>query len=125
MSEWEFLTEIVEKADCYILLDLNNIYVSASNHGFATQDYLQAIPVPRVAQFHLAGHTDCGDYRIDTHDHPVIDEVWQLYAAAVKRFFPVSTMIERDDNIPPLHDLLKELQRARNIAASLLPTVPA
>jgi hypothetical protein len=118
MSEWEFLREIAGRADCLILLDINNIFVSSVNHEFDPCAYLNAIPPERVWQFHLAGHRNHGDYIIDTHDEPVIDPVWELYAAAVRRFGRVSTMIERDDNIPPLAELLAELDRARRIAAT-------
>lgn len=120
MTEWEFLSAVAERADCYILLDVNNIYVSAFNHEFAPRDYLDAIDPARVAQFHLAGHSNFGDYIIDTHDHPIIDPVWELYADAVRRFGAVSTMIERDDDIPPLADLLAELDRAKRIAKPIL-----
>lgn len=116
LSEWEFLAEIARRADCLILLDINNIYVSAYNHGFDPLDYLNAIPPERVQQFHLAGHSNLGDHIIDTHDHPVIDPVWQLYAHAVARCGNVSTMIERDDHIPPFDELFAELQTARRIA---------
>jgi hypothetical protein len=119
MSEWEFLREIAERADCLILLDINNIFVSSVNHEFDPHEYLNGIPAERVWQFHLAGHRNHGDYIIDTHDEPVIDPVWELYAAAVRRFGRVSTMIERDDNIPPLAELLAELGRARQIAVSV------
>lgn len=115
MTEWDFLREITERADCYILLDINNIYVSAFNHDFDPMEYLQNIPGDRVRQFHLAGHENNGDYIIDTHDHPVIDDVWSLYGQALELFGPVSTMIERDDNIPPLADLVAELEIARKI----------
>jgi uncharacterized protein len=118
MSEWEFLRELAGRADCLILLDINNIYVSSVNHEFDPHAYLNAIPPERVWQFHLAGHRNHGNYIIDTHDEPVIDPVWELYAAAVRRFGRVSTMIERDDNIPPLAELLAELDRARRIAAT-------
>jgi len=118
MSEWEFLRELAVRADCLILLDVNNIFVSSVNHEFDPHEYLNGIPVERVWQFHLAGHRNHGDYIIDTHDEPVIDPVWELYAAAVRRFGRVSTMIERDDNIPPLAELLAELDRARRIAAT-------
>jgi uncharacterized protein (UPF0276 family) len=117
MSEWEFLREICERADCYVLLDINNIYVSSFNHGFDAETYLHGIPVERVCQFHLAGHRNCGSYIIDTHDDDVIDAVWDLYAQAVVRYGNVSTMIERDDNIPPLQELVIELERARSVAA--------
>lgn len=119
MSEWEFLTAVAEAADCLILLDINNIYVSARNHGFDPLEYLAGVPAARVWQHHLAGHLDRGDYIIDTHDHPVVDDVWSLYGEAVRRFGPVSTMIERDDHIPPLHELLEELDQARRIARSV------
>lgn len=120
MYEWEFLREIAERADCLILLDVNNIYVSAFNHAFDPADYLQAISIERVQQIHLAGHTHHGDYIIDTHDAPVIQPVWDLYAATLKRFGAVSTMIERDDNIPPLAELLAEVEQARLIAREIL-----
>lgn len=118
MREWEFVSAVAEAADCYLLVDINNIYVSARNQGFDSLVYLNALPKQRVKQFHLAGHTDCGDYCIDTHDHPVRHEVWDLYAQAVELFGDVPVMIERDDNIPPLGELLSELQVARNIVAS-------
>jgi len=116
MTEWDFITEIVKKADCYLLLDVNNIYVSALNHNFQALDYLDAMPAERIVQIHLAGHSNCGDYIIDTHDAPVIQPVWNLYAEAIKRFGKISTMIERDDNMPPLSELLAEINRARSIS---------
>jgi len=115
ISEWEFLSEIAKRADCLILLDINNIYVSAYNHNFDPLTYIDAMPVERVYQFHLAGHTQEQDLIIDTHDHPIADPVFELYARAVARFGRVSTMIERDDNIPPLAELLQELDRVRRI----------
>jgi len=121
MTEWEFLREIATRADCLILLDINNIYVSSFNHDFDPYEYLRGIPVARVQQFHLAGHSNEGAYIIDTHDHPIVDPVWQLYAEAVRRFPGVATMIERDDNIPPLAELLAELDQARQIAAAAMP----
>lgn len=120
MNEWDFLAEIARRADCLILLDVNNIYVSAFNHGFDAQAFLDGIPVDRVRQIHLAGHSNCGSHIIDTHDAPIIDPVWDLYAAAVKRFPNVATMIERDDNIPDLAELVSELDQARRIAATVL-----
>lgn len=116
VTEWEFLTAIAEQADCFILLDINNIYVSAVNHHFDPLDYLNAMPIQRVRQFHLAGHKNCGDYIIDTHDAPIIDNVWSLYEQAVKRFGRVATMIERDDDIPEFPVLFAELQQAKKIA---------
>jgi hypothetical protein len=120
VTEWEFLREIAERADCHILLDVNNIYVSSVNHEFDPLDYLNSIPVYRVQQIHLAGHENHGDYLIDTHDHPVPDPVWELYGAAVRRFGGVSTMIERDANIPPLEELCAELDSARQLAERTL-----
>jgi uncharacterized protein (UPF0276 family) len=116
LSEWEFLREVAERADCLILLDINNIYVSAYNHNFDPVNYLEAVPIDRVYQFHLAGHTQQDNLIIDTHDHPIADPVFDLYAQAVDRFGRVSTMIERDDNIPPLSELLDELDQVRAIA---------
>lgn len=116
MTEWDFLRKIAVEADCLILLDINNIFVSSFNHNFDPYEYLRGIPADRVQQFHLAGHSNCGDHIIDTHDHPVIDPVWRLYAAALNLFGPVSTMIERDDHIPPLAELMLELDYARQIA---------
>ena len=120
MSEWEFYSTVVEQADCLMLLDINNIHVSAVNHGFDSLDYLNGVPLERVQQFHLAGHTDYGDFIVDTHDHPVVDPVWDLYARAVERFGRVSTMIERDDNFPPFDELMAELDQARAIGDAIL-----
>lgn len=119
LSEWQFLAAIAEQADCHILLDINNIYVSAHNHGFDPQDYLRGIPVKRVRQMHLAGHSRNGELLIDTHDAPVCDAVWDLYRDALARFGPVPTMIERDDNIPPLAELVDELEYARQVASRM------
>lgn len=116
MSEWEFLNAIVTEADCLMLLDVNNIYVSSVNNGFDALDYLNGIPQGRVQQIHLAGHHNHGNYIVDTHDHPVADPVWDLYAHALRRFGQVASMIERDDNIPPLTELVEELAIARRIA---------
>ena len=119
MTEWEFLAAVAEQADCLILLDINNIYVSACNHGFEPETYLQHIDPRRVQQFHLAGHTHQGDYLIDTHDQPVPDPVWSLYSRALMQFGPVTTMIERDDNIPGFDELLAELDQARSLSNSI------
>jgi len=115
MTEWEFLTQIAERADCGILLDINNIFVSAFNHRFDARVYIDAIPRERVIQFHLAGHSDHGTYLLDTHDHPVRDEVWDLYAHAVRRFGAISTLIEWDDNIPEFDVLMETGEKARAI----------
>jgi uncharacterized protein (UPF0276 family) len=120
LSEWNFLAEIARRADCLILLDVNNIYVSSRNHDFDPVAYLDGIPAERVQQIHLAGHENCGDYIIDTHDAPVVDPVWDLYGEAVRRFGPVPTMIERDDRIPPLRELVTELERARRVARAAM-----
>jgi uncharacterized protein len=120
LSEWQFLAGIAERADCLILLDVNNIYVSSVNHEFDPLEYLAAIPSERVQQIHLAGHENHGDYLIDTHDHPVPDPVWELYAHAVRRFGRVSAMIERDDHIPPLAELTAELAQARALCEATL-----
>jgi uncharacterized protein (UPF0276 family) len=117
MTEWEFLGEVARRADCSILLDINNIYVSSVNHGFDPILYLHAVPKDRVRQFHLAGHSDLGGHLIDTHDHPIAAPVWALYREAVAHFGQVPTMIERDDNIPSLSDLVAELDIARALAA--------
>jgi uncharacterized protein (UPF0276 family) len=116
MTEWEFLREVAQRADCGILLDINNIYVSSVNHGFDPLTYLRVMPKNRVRQFHLAGHSNMGGHLIDTHDHPIVEPVWNLYGEAVALFGTVPTMIERDDNIPALSELVAELQIARALA---------
>jgi hypothetical protein len=113
MTEWAFLTEVCRRSGCYLLLDVNNIYVSATNHGFDPAEYIAGVPAERVRQIHLAGHSSGRGLLIDTHDHPVPPPVWALYEAACARLAPVATMIERDDNIPPLPELLAELDIAR------------
>ena len=117
MTEWDFLAALARDADCDVLLDVNNIYVSAFNHGFDAFKFLDAMPPRRVRQIHIAGHDNCGGVIIDTHDAKVIDPVWDLYAEAIRRFGPLPTMIERDDRIPPLRTLVRELDRARAVAA--------
>jgi uncharacterized protein (UPF0276 family) len=116
MTEWEFLTAVATEADCLLLLDVNNVYVSSVNHEFDPITYLDAIPAERVQQIHLAGHESHGEYLVDTHDRPVPDAVWSLYTEALKRFGVVPTMIERDANIPPLAELEAELRIARRLA---------
>ncbi len=120
MSEWEFIAEIVKRAGCGILLDVNNIYVSAVNHSFDPETFLNGIPVGSVGQFHLAGHSNMGTHLIDTHDHLVCDEVWQLYEKAVRRFGLVSTLLEWDDKIPEFSVLEEETERARVVAEKAL-----
>lgn len=116
-AEWQFLAEMSRRTGCYLLLDINNIYVSACNHGFDPLDYLAGIPADRVRQVHLAGHTP-EEIVIDTHDRPVCDAVWALFARAMPMLGAVAVMIERDDAIPPLPELLAELDHARSLAAA-------
>lgn len=120
MMEWEFIAELTRRTGCWLLFDVNNVYVSAFNHGYDARAFLNGIPADRVVQFHLAGHSDMENYIVDTHDHPVREEVWDLYVAALERFGPVSTIIERDDDIPPLADMVAELDYARVIAERVL-----
>ena len=113
MPEWEFLARIAAEADCGILLDVNNVYVSARNQGFDPDAYLAGIPADRVGQFHLAGHSDHGTYLLDTHDAPVTDAVWQLYRSALGRFGRAPALVEWDDHVPELERLVEESERAR------------
>jgi hypothetical protein len=112
MTEWEFLNEVVERADCGILLDVNNIYVSSQNHDFDPLEYLEAVPAERVAQIHIAGHSRFERYILDTHDHPVIDPVWQLYDRAISRAGPAATLLEWDDSIPSFDEVHAEARKA-------------
>jgi uncharacterized protein len=129
MSEWEFIAQLAQRADCELLLDVNNVYVSSRNHGFDARVFIDAMPRERVRQIHLAGHEDHGTHLVDTHDHPVCDAVWALYEHTVRRLGAVPTMIERDDHIPPLAELLAELDQARAVQAAALvaacETLPA
>jgi uncharacterized protein (UPF0276 family) len=119
LSEWEFLAVVAEEADCGILLDINNIYVNSFNHRFDPMVYIDAVPAERVVQFHLAGHSNHGAYLLDTHDHPVCDEVWSLHEYAVRRFGEVSTLIEWDDNIPEFAELAASAEGARRHFAAV------
>src|SRR5579872_1470828 len=112
MTEWEFLSEVVERADCGILLDVNNIYVSSVNHEFEPMDYVNAVPAHRVAQIHIAGHSKYEKYILDTHDHPVIDPVWDLYARAIERCGATPTLLEWDDHIPTFDEVHNEAKKA-------------
>ncbi len=123
MTEWDFTKSVAEESDSLILLDINNIFVSAYNHGFDPLEYLDGIPSERVQQHHLAGHSQYDGYIIDTHDHDIVKGVWDLYAEAIKRYGEVSVMIERDDNIPELPELINELQMARDIFSSTTKTI--
>jgi uncharacterized protein (UPF0276 family) len=120
MPEWEFLAEVARRADCGILLDVNNVYVSARNHGFDPHAYLAGIPAGRVGQLHLAGHSDKGRYLLDTHDHEVPAAVWDLYRETLRRLGPVSTLVEWDDHIPPLERLVEESRRAEALEREVL-----
>jgi uncharacterized protein len=124
MPEWELLAALAQRTDCGILLDVNNVFVSAHNHGFDARAYIDAIPVGRVGQIHLAGHSQAGPLLLDTHDHPVRDEVWDLYRRAVARFGRVPTLVEWDDHIPPLARLVAEARRAAAVAAEALAPAP-
>ena len=118
MDEAHFVAELLHRTGCQLLLDVNNVYVSSRNHGFDARAYIDLMPAAQVVQIHLAGHEDRGDVVIDTHDHPVCDAVWQLYAYTLMRLGERPTMIERDDHIPPLDELLAELAQARQLARS-------
>ncbi len=120
MTEWDFVAEIAERADCGLLLDCNNVYVSAKNHGFDPERYIDAIPADRVVQMHLAGHTDKGSYILDTHSEHVSGEVWALYRRAVARCGAVATLVEWDDEIPAWEVLVEEASRARTVRAEVL-----
>ncbi len=125
MTEWEFISEVCARTGCRLLLDVNNIHVSSINHGFDAHEFLRGVPAGRVQQIHLAGHSDRGDHIIDTHDQPVADAVWALYTEALSLCGPVATMIERDDHIPPLAELVAELDHARALAARVLAQAEA
>jgi uncharacterized protein (UPF0276 family) len=120
MAEWEFLAEVARRADCGILLDVNNVYVSARNHGFDPWRYLDGLPADRIGQIHLAGHSSRGRYLLDTHDHPVADPVWDLLRGAFRRFGTVSTLVEWDDRVPPLERVVAESRLAAAIEADAL-----
>lgn len=113
LSEWEFLGRVAEQADCGLLLDVNNVYVSSVNHGFDPRRYIDALPAQRVVQMHLAGHRACGTHILDTHDTPVSDAVWHLYRYATRRTGSVATLLEWDSNLPPIDRLLAEVDKAR------------
>jgi uncharacterized protein (UPF0276 family) len=114
MTEWEFLAQLTERADCLLLLDVNNVYVNSVNHHFDPDEFIRGIPPSRVAQIHLAGHQRQDKYIIDAHDAPICDAVWALFKRTRARIGPVATMIERDANIPPLEELVAELDVARD-----------
>jgi uncharacterized protein len=115
MPEWEFLAGVAERADCGILLDVNNVFVSAHNHGLDAEKYVESLPSARIFEIHLAGPSESGALLVDTHDSPVRPEVWRLYERAIRRHGPVSTLIEWDDRIPPFAELAAEAARARAI----------
>jgi uncharacterized protein len=121
MTEWEFLTEVVERADCGILLDVNNIYVSSQNHSFDPMSYVDFVPAERVAQIHIAGHSRFEKYILDTHDHPVLDPVWRLYQRAIERCGPTATLLEWDDNIPSFDEVHTEALKAKRYLQAANP----
>ncbi len=123
MPEWEFLAEVAHRADCGILLDVNNVYVSAVNHGFDPEKYLAAVPAERVWEIHLAGHTDCGSHLLDTHSTRVCDEVWELYRFACRRIGAVASLVEWDEEIPDWDTLETESLRARDAQREALGKV--
>ena len=125
IPEWEFINEMVRRSGCLLLLDVNNVYVSSVNHEFNPFEYIAAMPSDRIYQIHLAGHSNMGDYIIDTHDQAIVDPVWDLYAETIRRHGVISTMIERDDNIPPLPELLTELNHAKRIMETITEEVTA
>ena len=125
MTEWEFLNEVVERADCGILLDVNNIYVSSQNHSFDPFAYVNAVPADRIAQIHIAGHSKFEKYILDTHDHPVLEPVWQLYARAIELAGPTATLLEWDDNIPTFEEVHAEAMKANKfLQAAAKPSAP-
>jgi hypothetical protein len=117
MTEWEFLNEVAERADCGILLDVNNIYVSSQNHSFNPFDYVNSVPGERIAQIHIAGHSKFQKYILDTHDHPVIDPVWKLYERAIQRAGHTATLLEWDDSIPSFQEVHREAKKANRFLA--------
>lgn len=121
MTEWEFLNEVVERADCGILLDVNNIYVSSQNHSFNPFTYLESVPIERVAQIHIAGHSKYEKYILDTHDHAVIDPVWKLYARAIELAGPTPTLLEWDDHIPSFDEVHAEALKANRYLPAEVP----
>lgn len=123
MAEWDFYREIAEKSNIYMMLDVNNIYVSSRNHGFDPKTYYQNIPLDRVLQIHLAGHVDHGSYVLDTHDHPVRDEVWDLYAEIYPLTGGVSTLLEWDDNLLTFEETWQEALKAKQFQKTLSPHV--
>jgi len=120
MSEWDFVTAVAEGADCGILLDVNNVLVSARNHGFDPEAYLAGLPAGRIGQIHVAGHTDHGAWVLDSHVGPVPEAVWALYRAALRRFGPVSTLLEWDEDVPELDVLRRETGKAAGHATAAL-----
>jgi uncharacterized protein (UPF0276 family) len=125
MSEWEFLSRLAAETDCGLLLDVNNVYVSSVNHDFDAAEFIRGVPHARVVQFHLAGHSDCGTHRIDTHDREVIDPVWELYRLAHQLTGGASTLLEWDANIPPFPVVHAEVLKAREYLSGALPVRPA
>ncbi len=120
MTEWEFLSEVVEQADCGILLDVNNIYVSSKNHNFNPYDYLNNIPHERVGQIHIAGHSKFEKYILDTHDHPVLDPVWKMYEHAIRQAGATNTLLEWDAHIPTFEEVHREALKANRFVQKII-----
>jgi len=124
LHEWEFLSELVNKTGCGLLLDVNNVFVSGFNHRFDPEFYIRNIPHKSVVQIHVAGPTDCDTYLLDTHDQPVPTQVWKLYRLAQELTGGVSTLLEWDANIPEYPELVAEVQKAKEVLKGHLPNVP-
>ena len=124
IPEWEFLSELTKRTDCGLLLDVNNVFVSATNHGFDAETYVRSVPADRIVQVHLAGPTDCGFYLVDTHDNPVPAQVWELYKIVHELTGGVSTLLEWDANIPDFPDLVRELELAKSVIHGISPDTP-
>jgi len=119
LSETEFTLAVLERADCDLLLDINNIFVNSVNHRYDAREFMRAMPAERVRYFHIAGHyVEAEDLRVDTHGDAVADPVWQLLADAYAHFGPVPTLLERDFNLPPLGELMAELRRIKDLQAA-------
>lgn len=125
MTEWEFISEMTKRTGCWLVFDVNNVFVSSFNHELDASSFIEGVPAERIVQFHLAGHEHNTSHIVDTHDALVCDEVWDLYRAALRQFGAVSAIIERDDHIPPLSEMISELNIARKIANEELGTAPA
>lgn len=121
LTEWEFLSALATETKCGLLLDVNNVYVSAFNHGYSAEQYIRSLPHHHIVQMHIAGPSDCGDYLVDTHDHPVPTPVWHLYKLAQELTGGVSTLLEWDAKIPEYPELVAELNKAKKVLLGEIP----